>query len=174
MRHKTTWAALSAAVLLGCVPACSSGGQGRDFGVPGALCGVGVPAGPLARLLPASGERLASKSDTASEDRHAGCEVTVDGDRVLSVERERVDAGRSAWNIASYDRRIGHAKTGENATIAYVGRAAVSVVPCTGKDDRDEAVSTYIRTLEPGRQDEAAMKELISGYTAALRSQHPC
>ncbi|MGV9428696.1 hypothetical protein ACWDO7_30970 [Streptomyces sp. NPDC003656] len=102
------------------------------------------------------------------------CEVSVDGQLVLWVERERVDTGRSAWNIASYDHRIGRAKSGAGDMIAYVGGAAVSVVPCAGKSARDEAMSTYVRTLKPGRQDESAMKGLIVGYTEALRKQHPC
>ncbi|MEU4153843.1 hypothetical protein [Streptomyces sp. NPDC026659] len=100
--------------------------------------------------------------------------MSVDGQLVLWVERERVDAGRSAWNIASYDHRIGQVKSGAGDMIAYVGGAAVSVVPCVRKSARDESTSTYVRTLKPGRQDESAMKSLIVGYTAALRKQHPC
>ncbi|KUN76008.1 hypothetical protein AQJ66_35270 [Streptomyces bungoensis] len=93
---------------------------------------------------------------------------------VLSVERERVSTGRSAWNIASYDHGIGHVKTGDRDAVAYADRAAVSVVPCARKGDRDEAVSTYVITVKSGREDESAMHRLISGYTAALRKQHPC
>lgn len=102
------------------------------------------------------------------------CEVSVDGDAVLSVDRERIDAGRSAWNIAAYDRRIGAAKTADGGRVAYLGRRAVSVVPCQEKDNKDEEISVYIRTLKPGREDEAAMKDLISAYTDAFQKQRPC
>lgn len=93
---------------------------------------------------------------------------------VLSIERERIEAGRSAWIIASYDHGIGHVKSDDGGAIAYVSRASVSVVPCAGKSGQGAAISTYIRTLKPGRQDESSMKELIRGYTASLKKLQPC
>ncbi|MEU0337393.1 hypothetical protein, partial [Streptomyces sp. NPDC006193] len=143
------------------------------FAIPEDLCGVTVQGGPLGRLLPASGKTLQAKKPTASDQSGTTCEVTVDGDVVLTVEREHVKSGRSAWVIASYDHGIGHAKSGDGGSIAYVGRAAVSVVPCPGEGHREEAVSTYIRTLKPGRQDEPSMRQLIRDYTASLKKQQP-
>ncbi|MGW5102401.1 hypothetical protein [Streptomyces sp. NPDC004100] len=142
--------------------------------MPAKLCGVAVPPASLGKLLPASGGKLTVKAPAAGDDLGIVCEVEVDGQEVLSVERERVDSSRSAWNIASYDHRIGQVKSGAGDMIAYVDKAAVSIVPCVQKGQRDKSVSTYIRTVKPGRADESAMKGLISGYTAALTKQRPC
>ncbi len=161
-------------LVLGCATACSATEPTAGFTVPAELCGVAVPQASLSKLLPASGGKLSAKASAPGDDLGIVCEVGVDGQQVLSVERERVDSGRSAWNIASYDHRIGQVKSGAGDMIAYVGRAGVSVVPCVRKGARDKSMSTYIRTLKPGREDESAMKALISGYTAALGKQHPC
>ncbi|MFD8915841.1 hypothetical protein [Streptomyces sp. NPDC059575] len=174
MRTTVVGGVLSAVLVLGCVSGCSSDEPKRDFAVPGQLCGVAVPTAPLSKLLPASGGKLTVKAPTAGDDLGIVCEVDVDGQQVLSVERERVGSGRSAWNIASYDHRIGQVKSGAGDMIAYVGKAAVSIVPCVQKEQRDNSVSTYIQTVKPGRADESAMKGLISGYTAALTKQRPC
>ncbi|MEU0007367.1 hypothetical protein ABZ079_24575 [Streptomyces sp. NPDC006314] len=173
MRQRTL-TSLLAAVVLGAAAGCSSGGQEREFAIPKNLCGVAVPSGPLARILPPTGKSLDQRKGTPSAQAVTGCEVTVDGDVVLTVEGERIKSGRSAWIIASYDHRIGHVKSGDGGAIAYVGRAAVSVVPCPREGDRQEAVSTYIRTLKPWRQDESAMRQLIRGYTASLKTLQPC
>ncbi|MGV9254251.1 hypothetical protein [Streptomyces sp. NPDC003697] len=158
-------------LVVGAVAGCSSDGPRRAFTVPKAMCGVSVPSDALSRLLPESGKTVREEDGPGN----AGtCEVTVDGAVVLSAERERVDAGRSAWRILSYDHRIGQAKSAEGGTIAYVDRAAVSVLRCHDKGAEGEAVSTYIRVLKPGRNDESAMKSLISGYTSALAKQRPC
>jgi hypothetical protein len=169
LRRTTFGACLLVAAVATAVVSCSSDEPKREFDVPKALCGVSVPAEALAALLPAAGEQIAVK-----EESRAGCAVTVDEDVVLRVERQRIDAGRSAWTIASYDHGIGHVKTADGDAVAYVARAAVSVVTCRTPGDEGRAVSTYIRTLKPGRQDEAAMKELISGYTDAFAQQQPC
>ncbi|MFF7977139.1 hypothetical protein [Streptomyces sp. NPDC007905] len=172
MRLSTLGVSLTAAMVLGASAGCSSDSPKREFTAPKDLCGIAVPASSLTRLLPASGKQIDAK-ETKSDSR-ATCEVQVDGDVVLTVERERVDAGRSAWNIASYDHGIGHVKSGDDDAIAYVDRASVSVVPCRQRGNQDEAMSTYIRTLKPGRQDESAMRGLISRYTATLKEQRPC
>lgn len=93
---------------------------------------------------------------------------------VLSIERELIESGRSAWMVASYDHGIGHAKSTADSSVAYTAGAAVSVLPCQEKHARDEEVSSYIRTLEPGRSSESAMKDLISAYTNNLKQQSPC
>ncbi|MGV9347604.1 hypothetical protein ACWDSD_22840 [Streptomyces spiralis] len=165
---------LLAVVLASASASCSSNGQKKEYSVPNALCGVSVPTEPLSRLLPASGKHLSLEEATPVSDAITTCEVTVDGEMVLSVEKEVIDSGRSAWNIAAYDRRIGQAKTADGGTVAYLGRRAVSVVSCQEKDNKDEEISVYIRTLKPGREDEAAMKDLISAYTGTFQKQRPC
>ncbi|MGJ5899128.1 hypothetical protein DF268_36540 [Streptomyces sp. V2] len=152
------------------ISGCSSERQGRDFSVPKDLCGVSVPEKALGALLPSSGERVDVAEGASAGGSVETCEVSVDGDAVLSVERQRVDASRSAWNIASYDHRIGQVETADDETVAYAGRAAVSVVSC----GEEKAVSSYVRVLAPGRSGKKAMRELISGYTASLRGQDPC
>ncbi|MEU3859887.1 hypothetical protein AB0F03_21385 [Streptomyces sp. NPDC028722] len=167
-------ASLLAVVALSASAGCSSDDQKRDFAIPKELCGVAVQAGPLTRLLPASGKRLDVEKVAPSAESHATCDVTVDGNVVLTVEEEHIKSGRSAWIIASYDHGIGHVKSSDGGSIAYVGRAAVSVVPCTGKGIRKEAVSTYIRLLKPGRQDDSSMRQLIRAYTESLKKLQPC
>ncbi|MFE0739139.1 hypothetical protein [Streptomyces sp. NPDC058855] len=174
MRSTTVGSRLLALTITVMAVGCSSDEQGRDFTVPKALCGVSVPTTALSDLLPPVGKNISVSEGTATDDSGAGCEVKVDGSEVLSVERQRVEATRSAWNIASYDHGIGQVKSAANDSIAYVDRAAVSVVKCGESSNKDEAISTYIRTLKPGRQDESAMQSLISGYTTTFKKQNPC
>ncbi|MFF9627152.1 hypothetical protein [Streptomyces griseosporeus] len=167
--------AVGAALLLAAAAGgCSSGGPEREFAVPKALCGVSVPAEALARLLPASGKQLSAERTDGSAQGTGLCEVSVDGDVVLIVSKERITVGRSAQSILNQRLHVLDQKSAEGGSVAYVDHAAVSLVKCRGADVEEEDISTLIQTLKPGRKDEAAMKDLITGYTTSLKKQQPC
>ncbi|MEU2058125.1 hypothetical protein [Streptomyces bungoensis] len=153
---------------------CSSHESERQFTVPKALCGQSVPAGPLSDLLPASGKRLAVRRTGDPDDGSALCEVTVDGDTVLDVSSERVDAGDSARNILRRRLSVQEQKSAEGGSIAYADHAAVSLIKCRGGKAEEEDISTLIKVLKPARPDETAMKKLVQGFTASVQAQHPC
>ncbi|MGP4087045.1 hypothetical protein [Streptomyces sp. KR55] len=103
------------------------------------------------------------------------CKVNVDGhDMILTLNSERIDTGDSARNILRSRLSIGQSKPAKGGGIAYSDGAAVSLVKCRGAGVVTEDISTLIRVLEPGREDETAMKNLISGYTTALEKSQPC
>ncbi|MEV7691326.1 hypothetical protein ACFW1F_28280 [Streptomyces bungoensis] len=152
---------------------CSSDTPAREFTVPKALCGQFVPARALSDLLPASGKRLTVRRVGDLDDGSALCEVTVDGDTVLDVSSERIDAGDSARHILRRRLSVQEQKSAEGGSIAYTDRAAVSLIKCRGSRV-EEDVSTLIKVLEPARPDESAMKKLAQGYAASLKAEHPC
>ncbi|MFQ6146636.1 hypothetical protein ACLMNJ_26780 [Streptomyces seoulensis] len=165
---------LLAAAVMGASAGCSSSEPKRGYAVPKTLCGVSVPTDALSRLLPPSGDHLTVKDEATVADAVTGCDVSVDGDVVLSIEKERIDAGRSAWNIAAYDRRLVAAEQADGGKVAYAGRQGVTVVSCREKDNQDEEVSVYVRTLKPGRQDESALRDFLTRYRDAFGAQRPC
>jgi hypothetical protein len=93
---------------------------------------------------------------------------------VLVVSRERVDVGESARSILLSRLSISRQKSAEGGSVVYADRAAVSLVKCRGTGVEKEDISTLIKVLKPARQDESAMKDLITGYTASLKEQQPC
>ncbi|MDI1452657.1 hypothetical protein NHG22_02265 [Streptomyces sp. ATE26] len=156
------------------VVGCSSETHGQEFTVPKALCGVSVPAGALAQLLPESGERLTVERRGSLDDGSALCGVKVDEDTVLQVSGERVNAGDSARHILRSRLLVQEQKSANGNSIAYVDQAAVSVIQCRGADVEEEDVSTFVKVLRPARPNESAMKDLIQGYTASLKKQQVC
>ncbi|MFF9281188.1 hypothetical protein [Streptomyces griseosporeus] len=162
---------LAAPVLAG----CSSDEPKQEFAVPKALCGVDVPGDALARLLPASGERVTSRHEDGGGPGAGLCNVSVDGTQVLVVSMERIPADRtSAGKILTERLRGFDQKYAEGGSIAYRAGAAASLVKCRAADVQKEDISLFVQTWKPGRQDESAMKDLISGYTASLKKQQPC
>lgn len=153
---------------------CASEQPKQEFTVPRALCGVPVPSEALARLLPASGKRLTAQQSGGSDDGAALCDIRVDGDSVLIVSSERISTGDSAGHILRSRLSIQQQKSAEGDSIAYADRAAVSLVKCRGSAVQQEDISTLVKILEPARRNESAVKDLIKGYTASLRKQHPC
>lgn len=156
------------------VAGCSSGEPKQEFSVPKALCGVSVPADALSRLLPASGERVTVAPTGSLDDGSALCEVTVDADTVLVISDERIDAGGSAHDILRSRLSLQMQKSADGDSLAYTDQAAVSLIKCRGAAVREEDISILIKVLKPGRQDEAAMKKLIRGYTDSLKERRPC
>ncbi|MFF7332961.1 hypothetical protein [Streptomyces sp. NPDC008150] len=165
---------VSALAALGLLAAGCSDDPQRGFAVPEQLCGVAVPSEALSKLLPASGDELRTAGRAPGEAETGGCEVSVDGNTVLTLKRETAGAGRSAWNILSYDHGAGQAEKADGDKVAYTAGAAVSLVRCTAEGRKGDALGTYIVTVAPGRKDAAAMKDLASGYTAALEKLGAC
>jgi hypothetical protein len=147
--------------------------QKREYALPKALCGVSVPEKALSELLP-SGERLTADESTPVADAITTCKVTVDGDMVLSIERESREPGASARDIAVDQLSVKQPKSTAQRSVAYADWAAVSIVKCRGQSSTDEDISVAIKVLEPGHRSEAAMKELILGYTSSFQKQQPC
>lgn len=175
MRHKTfILRAVPFFVAAIAAAGCSADKPGRDFTVPKALCGVSVPTDALSHLLPASGKKLTADEAEGSSDDVQLCKVTVDDVMVLTLSRERIDAGDSAQHILLSQLSIARPKSAQDGTIAYADQAAVSLVKCRGAGVEQEDISTLVKVLKPARPNESAMKSLISGYTAALNKQGPC
>lgn len=135
---------------------------------------MSVPADALSRLLPASGERITVDQSGSLDDGSVVCAVKVDADTVLEVSGERIDAGDSARSILRSRLSVQDQKSAEKNSLAYVDRAAVSLIRCRGTDTQEEDISTLIKVLKPARPDESAMRKLIRGYTRSLKEQEPC
>ena len=174
MRHKT-YILRGVSILVAAVTAagCSGDKPSRGFTVPKALCGTSVPADALSQLLPASGKHLTTETDD-STDGVLLCTVSVDNVMVLTLSRERIDAGDSARHILFTQLRIARPKFAEGTSIAYADDAAVSLLKCRGAGVEEEDISTLIKVLKPARANESAMKDLISSYTATIKKQGPC
>nr|WSY51304.1 hypothetical protein OG999_15065 [Streptomyces sp. NBC_00886] len=174
MRHKThILRGVSFLVAAAAAAGCSAEKPSREFTVPKSLCGVSVPTDALSRLLPASGKQLTAEAEGSTNDVLL-CTVSVDDVRVLTLSRERIDAGDSARHILFTQLSIARPKFAEGSTIAYADHAAVSLLKCRGADVVEEDISTLVNVLKPARPDESAMKSLISAYTAAVKKQGPC
>ncbi|MCH0567274.1 hypothetical protein [Streptomyces sp. MUM 2J] len=153
---------------------CSSNPPKQEFTIPKALCGVPVPTRSLSRLLPASGQKVSVNQVDGAAKGTGLCKVSVDSTEVLVVSTERITMGSSAQRILLHRARTGDQKSTEGGSIAYSDHAAVSLIQCRGSGIEEEDISTFIENWKPGRQDETAMKDLMSGYTAALKKQQPC
>lgn len=98
----------------------------REYAVPKALCGVSVPEKSLSPLLP-PGKDLTTQEDTPVPDAITTCKLTVDGDQVLTIERERREAGASARDIAVNQISVKQPKTAANRTIVYAGYSTIAI-----------------------------------------------
>ncbi|MFC4612287.1 hypothetical protein ACFO9E_31725 [Streptomyces maoxianensis] len=163
----------AAATAIAVAAAGCSDAPEREYTVPKSLCGITVPEESLSPLLP-PGKNVTSEEDTPVPDAITTCKLTVDGDQVLSVERERREAGASARDIAVNQVSVQQPKSAANRAIAYADWAAVSVISCREEGNAEEDISTVIKVLKPGKPDESAMKDLITEYTSALKTQDAC
>ncbi|MET8831673.1 hypothetical protein ABZX40_38195 [Streptomyces sp. NPDC004610] len=143
--------------------------------MPDALCGVAVPRDALSRLLPASGKELTLDDEGELSEGSALCKVNVDGhEMVLTLSSERIDAGGSARGILQSRLRVTDPKTAENGRIAYSPVGAVSLLTCQDSNGTPEDISTLVEVLEPGREDEGALRELVAGYAGVLEENGEC
>ncbi|WP_439940605.1 hypothetical protein [Streptomyces sp. BBFR115] len=153
---------------------CSADEPGREFAVPKVVCEVPVPADALSALLPASGRRIAVPEYAFNMDGEGLCKVSVDDQAVLMVDRERIDAGHSAYVVLRGRTNEWTQKSAEGGSVAYIDRAAVSLIKCRGTGVNTEDVSIFIQVLKPGRTDQDALRRLIVAYTAGYKKQQPC
>ncbi|MEU0443359.1 hypothetical protein ABZ202_27105 [Streptomyces sp. NPDC006186] len=174
MTSKFFLAAAAAALCLTAVAGCSSDEPKREFTVPEALCGVAVPADALGRLLPASGKELKVEQDGGYVEGTGLCAVWVDSDQVMLVSNERIPAQRSAYGVMFRRAHVSGHESDQDKDIVYTASVSLSLVKCRGTGVQEEDISTFIETFKPGRPDESAMKELMTGYKAALEKQQPC
>lgn len=172
MRHGWRGVCLSVAVITIAVGGCSED-QKREYTLPKSLCGVPAPTQALSRLLPA-GKHLAVDEATPVADAITTCKATVDGDLVLSLERENREVGASARDIAVNQLGVKQPVSAGSGSVSYADWAAVSVVECRGGGVADKDISVAVKVLQPGHRDESAMKELILQYTSAFKKQQPC
>ncbi|MFJ6540999.1 hypothetical protein ACIQMP_10150 [Streptomyces sp. NPDC091385] len=153
---------------------CSSEGAKREFTVPKALCGVSVPSRALSRLLPSDGTRISVLKDGGSEKGWTLCQVKVDEKTVMEVSQEWIVAGDTARNILGHRLTIWQQKSADVGSVVYAAQGGASLVRCRGKGVQKEDVSTLIDVLKPGRPDEAAMGQLVRGYTKSIEEKNPC
>ncbi|MEU0033873.1 hypothetical protein [Streptomyces sp. NPDC006333] len=172
MTHGWRGVCLSVVAMTIAVAGCSEE-QKPEYTLPKSLCGVPAPSQALSRLLPA-GKHLALDEATPVADAITTCKATVDGDLVLSLERESREAGASARDIAVNQLGVKQPMSAERNSVAYADWAAVSVVECRGGGTGDKDISVAVKVLKPGHRDESAMKELIVEYTSAFKKQQPC
>lgn len=137
----------AAATAIAAAAGCSDDPK-REYAVPKSLCGVTVPENSLSPLLP-PGKDLTAEQDTPAPGAIMTCKLTMDGDQVLSVERERREAGASARDIAVNQISVQQPKSAANRTIAYADWAAVSVISCREEGNAGEDISTVINILKP-------------------------
>ncbi|MET7290068.1 hypothetical protein [Streptomyces sp. NPDC005573] len=133
-----------------------------------------MPADALSRVLPESGRRLTVRSTGSLTDGSALCDVKVDGDSVLTVSTERIDAGDSARHILLSRLSASQQKSADDGAVAYTDSAAVSLLKCRGADVQEEDISVLLRLLDPAHRNDSAVSTLIHGYTTSLKNQHPC
>ncbi|MEU2875545.1 hypothetical protein [Streptomyces sp. NPDC007070] len=126
---------------------CSADEPGREFAVPKVVCEVPVPADALSALLPASGRRIAVPEYAFNMAGEGLCKVSVDDQAVLMVDRERIDAGHSAYVVLRGRTNEWTQKSAEGGSMAYIDRAAVSLVKCRGTGVNTEDVSIFIQVL---------------------------
>ncbi|MEU3982293.1 hypothetical protein AB0F77_19685 [Streptomyces sp. NPDC026672] len=154
---------------------CSSSEPKQKFTIPKTVCGVAAPSDAFSRLLPESGKKLTVDEHGTLADGNVTCGINVDkNNMVLVVNMERIGTDASARGVLVDRLSIWQQKSAENGTIAYVDHAAASLIKCRGAGIEEEDISTFIKVLNPGRPDESAMKDMISGYTAALKKKQPC
>ncbi|MEU9402660.1 hypothetical protein [Streptomyces sp. NPDC048242] len=169
-----TWGVGALLLAMVGVAGCSSHGAKAEFTVPKSLCGVSVPSQSLSRLLPADGARISVRKEGGPERGWTLCQVKVDGKTVMEASQEWIVAGDTARNILGHRLTIWQQKSADGGSVVYAAEGGASLIMCRGKGVQKEDVSTLIDVLKPGRPDEAAMGQIIRGYTKSLKAQNPC
>ncbi|MDI1456469.1 hypothetical protein NHG22_22000 [Streptomyces sp. ATE26] len=147
--------------------ACSGGG--RDYAVPGDLCGVTVDSQLVSPLLP-DGKKLTQRSSNASA-TSPRCRVSVDGDLVLYISSDLVSPGTDPLQVQDRGlQRLGHplpADVGDSARVA--DRGAMAVADCTRRGGK-QRIATLIQ-LEKEHPKDASQRR--KDLTRLLRAYLP-
>ncbi|MEU6088467.1 hypothetical protein ABZ865_16875 [Streptomyces sp. NPDC047085] len=147
--------------------ACSGGG--RDYAVPGDLCGVTVDSKLISPLLP-DGKKLTQRSSDAGA-TSPRCRVSVDDNLVLYVSSDLVPPGTDPLKVQDRGlQRLGHpspADVGDAARVA--DRGAMAVADCTRRGGK-ERIATLIQ-LEKEHPKDASQRR--KDLTQLLRAYLP-
>ncbi|MGW4496598.1 hypothetical protein [Streptomyces sp. NPDC004376] len=100
--------------------------------------------------------------------------MKVDEKTVMEVSQEWIVAGDTARNILGHRLTIWQQKSADGGSVVYAAQGGASLVRCRGTGVQKEDVSTLIDVLKPGRPDEAAMGQLVRGYTKSMEEKNPC
>lgn len=154
-----------AAVFVLALSACSQ--DGRNYAVPGDLCGVAVDSDLLSPLLP-DGEKLTQRSYDAGA-TSPRCRVSVDDRLVLYVSNDLVPPDTDP--LKTQDRglqRLGHPAPADVGAAARVAdRGALAVADCATEDGR-KRVATLIQLEREFPEDTAQRRKnltrLLRGY----------
>ncbi|MFI9250401.1 hypothetical protein [Streptomyces sp. NPDC053069] len=158
--------ALACAVLLSST-ACSKGG--RDYAVPGDLCGVAVDSQLVSPLLP-DGKKLTQRSSDAGATSRR-CRVSVDDNLVLYISSDLVSPDTDPLKVQDRGlQRLGHpapADIGDAARVA--DRGAMAVADCTTGGDK-KRIATLIQLGKEHPEDTSQRRKDL---TQLLRAYLP-
>ncbi|MFF2203887.1 hypothetical protein [Streptomyces sp. NPDC058145] len=153
--------------------ACSPGASSakREYAVPSSLCGTPVPASALEPLLPA-GKKISSRK--SGSPGYARCQVSVDGQLVLSSIIERWQPRTTLSNVAFGTYGLTAASIKMEAQRFIVSEsAAVERVDCNPKRKDAAEVFTVIRKHHDS-VDAAAMEKAIAEFADAASTSAEC
>ncbi|WP_306185414.1 hypothetical protein [Streptomyces sp. MK5] len=157
---------VACAVLLSSA-ACSQGG--RDYAVPGDLCGVTVDSKLVAPLLP-DGKKLTQRSSDAGA-TSPRCRVSVDGDLVLYISSDLVSPDTDPLKVQDRGlQRLGHPSPADIGDAARVAdRGAMAVADCTRAGGR-KRIATLIQLEQEHPEDSSRRRKDL---TQLLRAYLP-
>jgi hypothetical protein len=160
------------ALLLGLgTTACTS--QEKNYEIPSSMCGTAVSPDLTEPLLPPGDKISTALSDKA--DGMKRCLVYVDDEQVLTFNIEWWRKGTSLARYASVFPNVepGDKET-EDGRYLYSETGAIGKVVCPEPRKPDDDLFVAARVDEPGKPDEAAMKELIAAYAEAVGKSDEC
>ncbi|MGW0287011.1 hypothetical protein ACWDXT_28400 [Streptomyces sp. NPDC003236] len=153
--------------------ACSSDASSakREYAVPSSLCGTAVPSSALEPLLPA-GKKISSRQ--SGSQGYARCQVSVDGELVLSSVIERWKPRTTLSNVAfgTYGLTSSDVKK-EGPRFVISDSAAVGHVNCTPRrKDGAEVFAVLRKHGDPAGA--ASMEKAVTEFTDAASTSKGC
>ncbi|MFS4107038.1 hypothetical protein [Streptomyces sp. PD-S100-1] len=164
---------LAFAALGALVVGCSGASAAKEYEVPKSLCGVSVDPKVLGRLLP-PGKKidLREKNPVPSRKR---CQVDVDGEIALMASQEWWEDTDSLVDVADAHPRLDTAKPTDSHLYLSSGTGAVGRVKnCASPDHAEHTLYAVIEVYAKDVDDAAAVKKLITAYTAAVEGEKNC
>ncbi|MFH9660579.1 hypothetical protein ACH4NF_33875 [Streptomyces sp. NPDC017248] len=169
-RGRRAGASIAVSALLLALASCSGEGQQREYSTPRSACGTAIDAAALADFLP-PGEKVSTKV-TATSPKATRCAVSVDGTRVVYTAQE----WWSDMSVLEFAKGLTLEKVGhrtDDGRFAYSGNQAFGKTEgCRNK--RDQILYTAVLATGSKHSDAAAMKKLITTYTAAVERSSVC
>ncbi|HZG05123.1 MAG TPA: hypothetical protein VE546_16395 [Streptomyces sp.] len=158
-------------VLLLSLTGCGEGEkEKREYPIPESLCGVDIDTSLIEPFMP-PGKRIYQTEDEAGTIIWS-CEVSVDGEDVFRISRDRWEPG---WSTRRFAVRHAYVEPEHEATdksYVYSDRGAVATVRCTEQGgDRDLFL---VAKAEENSADEKAMEKFITAYREQFLKGDPC